>query len=164
MKRALFAIALLTSTGLTACETIPTRYAAAASPAAVGYSEDRIEPGRYRITFRGGPGAPPNQVADYALLRAADVALRDGYDWFEVVEGYGERSGSGNGPRLSVGGGSASFGRHSAVGVGIGTSFDLGGGPAYSRTIEVVMGKGARPDRQTAYDARGVRDSVGPRT
>ena len=41
----------------------PTLYQAAAGPQAVGYSEYRIEPGRYRITFRGGPGAPPEQVA-----------------------------------------------------------------------------------------------------
>jgi hypothetical protein len=162
MKRALIAIVLATA-GLTACETVPTHYTQATSPSSVGFSDYRVEPGRYRITFHGGPGAPPNQVEDYALLRAADIALREGFDWFEVVEGYGDRSGSNSGPRVSIGGGSSSFGRHSAVGLGIGTSFDLSGGPAYSRTIEVVMGKGARPDRPSAYDARGVRDSIGPR-
>lgn len=162
MKRALIAI-VLAAAGLTACETVPTHYAQATGPSSVGFSDYRVEPGRYRITFHGGPGAPPNQVEDYALLRAADIALREGFDWFEVVEGYGDRSGGSSGPRVSIGGGSASYGRHSAVGLGIGTSFDLGGGPAYSRTIEVIMGKGARPDRPSAYDARGVRDSIGPR-
>lgn len=163
MKYAAIAALAAASLGLVACETVPTRYGPASGPQAVGFNEYRLAPGRYRITFRGGPGAPANQVEDYALLRAADVTLRDGFDWFEIVEGYGERSGGGSGPRVSVGGGSSSYGRHTAVGVGIGTSFDLGPGPAYSRTIEVVMGKGARPDRAQVYDARGVRDSIGPR-
>jgi hypothetical protein len=163
MKRALIAALIAAGLGLSACETVPTRYVPSAGASSVGYSDYRIEPGRYRITFRGGPGAPPNQVEDYALLRAADLALRDGYDWFEVVEGYGERNGQRSGSSVSIGGGGGSFGRHSGFGVGVGTTFDLSGGPAYSRTIEVVMGKGPRPDRPHTYDARGVRDSIGPR-
>src|SRR5690606_22629066 len=78
---------------LTACATTPTFYAPAASPSAMGYSEYRIEPGRYRVTFRGGPGAPPQQVADYTLLRAADLALADGYDWFRITDRFGSASG-----------------------------------------------------------------------
>jgi hypothetical protein len=163
MKRAILAVLIASGLGLAACETVPTRYGPSAGPTAVGFSDYRIEPGRYRVTFRGGPGAPPNQVEDYALLRAADIALRDGYDWFEVVEGYGESNGREPRSSVSVGGGGASFGRHSSFGLGVGTTFDLSGGPAYSRTIEVVMGKGPRPDRPRTYDARGVRDSIGPR-
>jgi hypothetical protein len=163
MRHALIAALVVAGAPLAACETTPTHYMPALSAGAVGFSDYRLEPGRYRITFKGGPGAPSNQIEDYALLRASDLALRDGYDWFEVVGGYGDSRGENSGPRLSVGGGSASFGRHSAVGFGLGTSFDLGGGPAYSRTIEVVMGKGRKPDQPGAYDARGVRDSIGPR-
>jgi hypothetical protein len=164
MKRAVLAILLAAGVSLAACETVPTRYAASAGPRSVGFSDYRVEPGRYRVTFRGGPGAPPNQVQDYALLRAADIALSEGYDWFEVVEGYGEQNGERPRSSVSIGGGGGSFGRHSGVGLGIGTTFDLSGGPAYSRTLEVVMGKGPRPDRPHTYDARGVRDSIGPRS
>ena len=64
-------------------------------------------------------------------------------------------------PRRSVGGGSASFGRRSCVGIGLGTSFDLGPGPAFSRSIEVVFGKGAVPKDRDAYDARDVVKNVG---
>ena len=78
MKRLFLAAAA--SLALSACATAPTLYQASNGPQAVGYSEYRIEPGRYRITFRGGPGAPAQQVADYALLRAADLALAEGYD------------------------------------------------------------------------------------
>ncbi|OZA72087.1 MAG: hypothetical protein B7X77_12480, partial [Caulobacter sp. 39-67-4] len=56
------------------CASAPTLYAARATPAGVGYTEFRLEPGRYRVTFQGGPGAPVEQVSDYALLRAAELA------------------------------------------------------------------------------------------
>jgi hypothetical protein len=160
-----FAVAACAALALAACTT-PTYYqpaGPASGRAAVGFSEYRIEPGRYRVTFQGGAGAPANQVADYALLRAAEVTLRDGYDWFRVVDRYAERSGSGGGPRVSIGTGSSSYGRRSAVGVGIGTSFDLGGGPAHAQTIEVMMGRGARPEGGDYYDARGVTASLRPR-
>lgn len=148
---------------LAACATAPTVYAPAAGPKAVGYSEYRIEPGRYRITFRGGPGAPPEQVADYALLRAADLALADGYDWFRVSDRLMRQAGPQSGPRISLGTGGTDFGRRSAVGVGVGTSFNLGGGPALAQTIEVMMGKGEPPRGVDVYDARAIRRTMGPR-
>lgn len=145
---------------LTACAT-PTVYQPSGPGATVGFSEYRIEPARYRVTFQGGGGAPANQIADYALLRAAEITLRDGYDWFRVVDRHADRSGSGSGPRVSLGTGSSSYGRSTAVGVGVGTSFDLGGGPAWSQTIEVMLGKGERPPGIDVYDARGVTASLG---
>ncbi|MDP3659025.1 hypothetical protein [Phenylobacterium sp.] len=148
---------------LGACASAPTLYQPAAGPQAVGFSEYRIEPGRYRITFRGGSGAPPEQVADFALLRAADLALADGYDWFRVSDRFIRQAGPDNSPRLSIGTGGGSFGHSSSFGVGVGTSFNLGGGPALSQTLEVLMGKGAKPAGADIYDAREVRRSVGAR-
>ena len=161
MKR--FLLISLAACALAGCATAPTLYQPAAGPDAVGYSEYRIEPGRYRITFRGGPGAPPEQVSDYALLRAADLALAEGYDWFRVsdrfMEGRPDR-----GPRVSFGVGGASFGRRSGVGVGVSSGgMSLGGGPSVSATIEVLMGKGDRPRGADTYDARGLRQNLGPR-
>lgn len=161
MKRLLLPV--LATLALTACASAPTRYQPAVTPSAVGFSDMQIEPGRYRITFRGGPGAPPEQVSDYALLRAADLALAQGYDWFEV---YSQRTGvvaENAGPTIGVGIGGRSFGHHSAVGGDVGTGFDLGGGPSVASTIEVVFGHGPKPPRLTAYDARDVRRSIGAR-
>ena len=107
---------------LTACATSPTLYAPQTAPRGAGYTEYRLEAGRYRVTFQGNPGAPVNQVADYALLRSAELALRDGYDWFRVADRVTQQSGSGGGSTLSIGGGSGSYGRRSSVGVGVGTS------------------------------------------
>jgi len=161
MKRLILAATAALS--LAACATAPTLYQPAMGRDAVGFSEYRIEPGRYRITFRGGPGAPPEQVSDYALLRAADLALADGYEWFRVsdrfLEGRPDRS-----PRFSVGIGGASYGRHSAVGVGVNQGIPLGGGATVASTIEVVMGKGDRPRGADVYDAKALRANIGART
>jgi hypothetical protein len=146
---------------LASCET-PTVYQPAPGPSAIGYSEQRIEPGRYRVTFRGGAGAPAAEVDDYALLRAAELALRGGYDWFRVTGRSGEVR-AGGGGALSIGGGSAEFGRGVGVGVGLGTTIPLGGGPALTRTLEIQLGRGARPDEPDVYDARGVQTAIGER-
>ncbi len=130
----------------------------------MGFSEYKIEPGRYRVTFKGSPGAPPNQVADYALLRAADLTLADGYDWFRISDRNFQQAGPRPGPNFSVGVGGGSFGGRSGVGLSLGRSFDLGGGPALAQTLEIVMGKGSAPKDADIYDAREIRKSIGPRT
>jgi hypothetical protein len=158
-------LAALCCAALTACATPgPTLYAPAAGPQAVGFSEYRLEPGRYRITFRGGPGAPPAQVADYALLRAADLTLADGYDWFRVSDRNLRQAAPNNSPQFSIGIGGASFGRHSGVGLGVNKSFDTGGGASLAQSLEVVMGKGPAPQDADVYVAREVRRTIGPRT
>lgn len=156
-------VALALSAGLGACATTPTFYAPAATSQGVGFSDYRLEANRFRITFRGGPGAPADQVADYALLRASDLTLANGYDWFRVTERFMSRAAPTSGARLSVGTGGGSFGRHGGVGLGLGTSFDLGGGPSLSQTLEVVLGKGPQPAGRDVYDARDVRQTIAPR-
>lgn len=150
------------SAALAACASTPTLYAPALGPTTSGFSEYRIEPGRYRVTYRGGSGAPPAQVADYALLRAAELAMADGYDWFRIADRWMEGAPD-RGPQVSIGGGSASFGRRSGIGVGVGTSFSLGGGAQLSQTVEVVMGRGSAPRDADVYDARAIRREIGGR-
>jgi hypothetical protein len=154
---------LLAALSVAACASEPTHYQPAAKPGAVGFSEMQIEPGRYRITFRGGPGAPPEQVTDYALLRAAELALAQGYDWFQVYDRRVGAVGGGDGPTIGLGIGGMNFGRHSAVGGSVGTGFDLGGGPELASTIEVVFGRGPKPPAPNAYDAHEVRRTIGAR-
>lgn len=159
MKRLIIpALAALLVAG---CAT-PTVYQPAAKPGAVGFAEYRIEPGRYRVSFRGGNGSSGGLVMDLALKRAAELALKDGYDWFRIVDRVVESDGYGRGGSslsLGVGGGSHNGGYYrggSSVGVGVGGTFDLSGGPASMASIEVLMGKGPRPDGVDAYDARAV--------
>jgi outer membrane protein TolC len=152
----------LAALALAGCATQPTVYQAAAAPAAVGYSDYRIENDRFRVTFQGGPGASPQYVSDLALLRAADLAIASGYDWFRVTDRFTQGRGD-SGPRVGLGLGGADFGRRSSVGVGLGTSFSLGGGPSVQVTLEVMMGKGERPRDRDTYDARSLRQNLAPR-
>jgi opacity protein-like surface antigen len=170
MKRVL--LCSLAALSLAACATAPTVYQPATGPSGIGYSEYRIEPGRYRVMFQGGSSASPEQVTDLAILRAADLALADGYDWFRISDrylrgtddyyGYGYGYGR---PHMSVGFGSVDYGHHGGVGVGLGAGFDLGGyGYGYGATavtLEVFMGRGPKPPGVDVYDARAVRSTLG---
>lgn len=160
-----FMAAALLCAALGGCASSPTVFAPATREGGVGYSELKIEPGRYRVTFRGGSGATAAQVSDYALLRSAQLTLDDGYDWFRVVDRYMAQVGNASGPQFSLGAGGGSGGgayNSSGVGVGVGTTFNLGGGPMMHQTLEILMGKGPRPDGLDAYDARQVRNSIAP--
>jgi hypothetical protein len=160
MPARLGAVALV-ALSLTACET-GTLYQFAMRPGAVGYSDYRIEPGRYRINFEGGDGAPSGQVRDYVLLRAAQVTLRDGYDWFRISARDGYVAPPRSRGAISFGFGGASFGR-GGVGLGVGTTVPIDGGPRVGRSIEIVTGHGPIPTDGSAYDARGVAATLGPR-
>jgi len=67
-----------------ACASAPA-YRPASSTNALGYSDQRIENDRWRVTYRGDARMASGQVQDYALMRAAQVTLENGGDWFEVV-------------------------------------------------------------------------------
>jgi hypothetical protein len=141
---------------LSACAT-PTRYGPAMSGRGVGYSELPLEPGRFRITFRGGSGGGPQLVQDLALLRAAELTLANGGTWFQVANRSTD-VGPPSGPAFSFGIGGASFGRHSAL--GLGTSTAVGGDATYVADLEIVVGRGPKPDTPETYDARAVSDSL----
>jgi hypothetical protein len=117
------------------------------------------------VTYNG-VGAP-GPVADMALLRAAELTTAEGYDWFEVTQRWIDgRPDSAGGFRPSVGVGygsdrySGRYGSYSASGVGVGLGLNFSGPSATSTTLEVLMGRGARPDRPEVYEARAVQDNL----
>ncbi|RZJ28723.1 MAG: hypothetical protein EON85_08410 [Brevundimonas sp.] len=164
MKRLVLPVILAAGLGLSACASLAP-YSAQTGPRGQGYSEQRIENNRFRVTYNG-VGAP-GPVADYALLRAAELTTSQGYDWFEVTQRWIDgRPDSAGGVRPSVGigygGGSYRGGgqRFSTSGVGVGVGLNFSGPSPTSTSLEVVMGRGAKPDRPEAYDARGVQDAL----
>lgn len=88
-RAAMAAGALLVS----ACATTPTPYQpiSASSAVAGGYSEIRLAPDRYRVTFAGNRFTSRERVEASLLYRAADLALQQGFDWFVIEDREVER-------------------------------------------------------------------------
>ncbi len=116
---------------LGACASAPT-YAPAASPAAAGYSERQIKSSRYFVTYRAAGQADVEVLQDFALLRAAELTLQNGRDWFWLDRRtLDEAGGPQNGPSIGIGIGSGSYGRRGGVNVGVGDQYSdrRAGGP-----------------------------------
>lgn len=60
-------------------------YSAASDPRDHGYFSEPLGQGHYRVGFNGSAAMPLATVERYALLRAAEVTLENGHDWFQVV-------------------------------------------------------------------------------
>ena len=87
-------------------------------------------------------------MQDYALLRAADLALADGYDWFRVSDRFDAGRPAARGSSASASASAAaSFGRHSAVGVRRRRrrASTWAAARRSVATLEVLMGKGPKP-------------------
>jgi len=157
MLRLMTGLAVLT---LAACASGPEPYRAAKGSEARGYQDLQIESDRFRIAYR----AEEAQTAhDYALLRAAELTLAQGADWFRVVSASSEGRvpQRGGNTTVSVGGSTGSYG--SSVGVGVG--FGLGGGGGRvsgdaERVLEILTGTGPAPEDPAVYDAAEVQASL----
>lgn len=154
---------LLLALALAACASGPPPYAPSASPTAAGYSETQIEANRYFVTYRAPGGADASLLQDYALLRAADLALQNGRDWFWVDRRTVDEQAAPRGPSIGVGVGAGSWGNRSGGSVGVGINLPIGGPGgqrARSATLEVRFGEGPKPDDPNAYDARSIAASL----
>jgi hypothetical protein len=169
-----------------ACSTTavgPTPYQAS-SQGVYGFSEQRIETNRYRVLFEGNSRTTRQRVEDSLLLRASDVTLDNGYDWFQIVNratdpktvrvtSPGWNAGFGYGP------GFASYSSWSPR-QGWVRFYDPFWSMSYrdpffansetreitrfQASAEIILGKGAKPSNETdAFDARDVKANLGPR-
>lgn len=156
--------------GLTACASTPD-YVPADDPDDFGHYSTRLDDNRYRIVYNGGRATGLNRTRDYAMMRAAELTLRDGYAWFEVVHRetvttrerapaaefgverawYVERSCG-----LLACSHSAHPWTTTRVGMNNGDSRT-----SYSHMLEIVMGKGEKPgDGGNYYDADTLARSL----
>jgi hypothetical protein len=150
-------IAALLALTLAACATAVGTAYAPAGKSGYGYSETRIEEARYRVTFAGDGATPVTVVEDYALLRAADLALENGYDWFRVVGRSVEEDEKGG---VGIGAGLGGGGRNVGGGVS-GNLGNIGARKFYTARMEVIFGKGEKPaDGREVYDARSLADTI----
>ena len=153
-------IAAALALALAACATAVGTAYAPAGKSGYGYSQTRIEEGRYRVTFAGDGATPVNVVEDFALLRAADLALEGGYDWFRVVGRSVEEDEKGG---VGIGAGLGGGGRNVGGGVS-GNLGNIGARKFYTARMEVIFGKGEKPADTEVYDARSVADAIRSRT
>ena len=156
-----FMVLGLAAVALAACATAVGTPYQPVDARGFGFSETRIESDRYRITFTGDGATPQDVVEAFAIRRAAELALANGYDWFRVVGGGLDRDVRG-GANVGLGVGTGSFGRRGGVNVGAGGNLGrVGAREFFTARIEVLMGRGAPPEDDDVYDARSVLDSVG---
>lgn len=156
---------------LAACAAQPAYRAA--DEGGYGYSERQLTEDQFRIHFRGR-GDDTGRAMDYAMLRASELALEKGFDWFDVA------SRDTLVDREQVPATTAT----SAVGVSYATVQDCGlltcttyyrPVPQYHTSVnmgnqrsevevimEVRMGKGIRPSEQNSYDARELYSRLKP--
>ena len=72
---------------LTACASAPApTYEAAANLNSPGYFSGPVEDGRHAVAYTGAKGMSRAQVAQFAMLRAAELTLESGQEWFAVIE------------------------------------------------------------------------------
>ena len=154
-----FAILTIAALLIGCAATGPTAYGPA-DDGRFGYEETRIEEDRFRVVYRGSGGMAPGAVEDYALRRAAELTLANGYDWFRVVFrdlSHEERGGV----SVGAGFGTGSYGRRGGVGVGVGGDVGKVGAQDYFTVrIEVLMGEGETPEDGDAYDAEQVLNAA----
>lgn len=84
-------VMLLGMAMLSACQTATPVYRAASHPNSAGFFTAQADGGRYTVAYTGDKGMPAAQVAEYALLRAADLTIESGHEWFAVIEGTNRR-------------------------------------------------------------------------
>ena len=154
-------IVILWCVALTAaCATaVGTPYAPADNKG-FGYAETRIEADRYRVTFAGDGATPVGVVEDYALLRAAELALENGYDWIRIV-GRDVAAEDRGGVGVGAGFGTGSYGRRGGVNVGVGGDLGtVGAKRFFTARLEAIFGRGPKPEGQDVYDARSVVETI----
>ncbi|MFM8375086.1 MAG: CC0125/CC1285 family lipoprotein [Phenylobacterium sp.] len=177
LKRLVLAASLALAAGLTACTTAtPYQPLLASAPGLGGYSDVRIEPGRYRVTFTGNSLTSRETVELYLAYRAAELTLANGYDTFTLVTRDTDRRTS---TRLEPGPTplpywspywryygpygwrvydpwmDSPFGR---------PSMDVATVEKFTASAEIVLGKGPkRGEDPETFDARAVIENLGPR-
>jgi hypothetical protein len=184
-KSILIGTSLALATLLSACAT-PTPYQPniPGQPTAGGYSEQRIERDRWRVTFQGNTLTSRDTVEGYLLFRAAELTVQNGFDSFSIVDRNTDRQtqtyvepdplyrpwyGPGYGAWRP-------YWRYQGRGFGWRTWDPFGPDPfwgnrvdvrtvdRYEATAEIIMHRGPPPPGDPrAFDARSVMDNLRPR-
>lgn len=147
----------------------PTPYApAGTTDMGGGFTEQRIEEGRYRVSFSGNALTRRDTVETYLLYRAAELTLEQGGDHFVMVE----RSIDADTTYYADYDPLPPFYRHRSWPYRYYHPHHFGPPYAvstvrkidrYKATAEFVIGTGPKPEGESrAYDATEVMENLGP--
>ena len=113
LKKSIVAVSAL---ALAACGGPAATYQAASASSGSGYISAPAGNDRYTVKYTGGKGMAASQVAEYALLRAAELTLENGDEWFAILSSTTEEVAAGQANDLqaragpNLGGGNVSAG------------------------------------------------------
>jgi hypothetical protein len=165
--RILFVVAVA---GLLAACVTATPYQPA-QPRGFGYSEERLDQNKFRVTFRGNSLTKRETVEDYLLYRAAELTLQNGFSHFLVI-GRDTEAKTRYRTWINSYGGRGWF-YHGFPGWyyrpwydpwGPWGRYDVQPITNYTATAEIILVKSAVQDGEArAFDARQVLVQVGPR-
>jgi hypothetical protein len=102
-----------------------------------GYSETQLSPTSFQVTFRGNIKTTPERAHDFALLRAAELALANNCPHFVVI--------------------SAIAGDNGAAGMMINSSFIAKKKPEVSLSIRIHPAKPSGDSLEAAYVRKSIR-------
>ena len=175
LKTAALIAAVGLAGGLAACETATPYQPLGATATTGGYSDQRLDADHYRVTFAGNSVTSRSTVENYLLYRAADVTVKNGFDWFETVDhhtdkqqstyndSFGDYGYGGFDPYWNVwGGGYGDDGFGFMGGPYWDPSFDTETIQRFRATADIIMGHGPKPASPQAFDAHEVLANLGP--
>ncbi|KKL01840.1 hypothetical protein EIK76_09990 [Rheinheimera mesophila] len=144
---------------LAACSSVPEYRSASA--AGYGYSDTELGPNYHRVQFKLR-GKDKAKAMDYALQRAAELTLAEGYDWFDLVakETLVDRKNHEVTARLST------LHHHQQMSCGLLSCSSYSQSESMSEPdiatdftevrIDIRLGKGVSPEGQTVFQASEV--------
>ena len=163
-------LALAACLVLVACETAtPYQPLQPSNAISGGFTDQKLDEGRYRVTFQGNDATSREQVDNYLLYRAAELTVDQGFDWFEMVDRRTHVQGESyllyNGPYWSPYW--RFYGRRGWYDWDpfwdTPWNYDVQTITRYQAIAEVGMGHGPKPPRDPrAFDARAVLQNLGP--
>lgn len=157
-------IALFLALG--ACASSPS-YVAANGADDYGHHSRKIAENRYRVNYNGNRRLSYEDTRDYTLLRAAELTLAEGNDWFQVVDREAQTTETKE-PETRIGFERAYYVEQNCGLVSCTRSvrpttygrmeFDTHRRPETKHvySMEIVMGKGEMPEDGHYYDASSV--------
>lgn len=152
-------LAVATALALVACAG-PTPYQPRQN--GQGYSDQKLEPDHYRVSFVGNTDTPRDTVENYLLYRAAEITLHEGKDYFVISDkntvAHTTESGPNIGGMFGQGWGPDGDSTFTGMTLGPGTSRT-----EYSLEADIVLHSGKKPENNPeAYAARAVIKNLGP--